>query len=356
MSKILVGFFSMTLVLMLSLVSTSFNVAEAASAHASGKVHKHRAKKVRSQRRHRRSRGHRSKRARVKKHRRGRVGGCQTLSSSTLQQKASPYNQSIRNASQKYGVSQSLIKAVITIESCFKSRARGSLGEKGLMQLMPKTARRLNVRDGYNVSQNVHGGTKYLSFLLKRYNGNMHRAIAAFNAGEGNIDKGRIPNRRYVNKVLHAYSKFSSSKSVAYSPKANKQGESQAGKSRRHAMPKSKHRQSSRHSYVVHGGDTVYEVMRKTGTPVKHIIKMNGLKRPYHLKAGQVLNVSGSTSKHHRRASSHSRTSADAYIVQPNDTVYNVMRQTGVSIKQLSRLNGLSKPYHISAGQELKLR
>ena len=354
MNKILVGFFSMTLVLMLSMVSTTINVAEAASSHASsGKSHKH--KKIRYSRKHRSSKKRGSKKSRhKKKHRRG-GGGCQTLSSSTLHQKASPFNSSINSAAKKHGVSQNLIKAVITIESCFRSRARGSLGEKGLMQLMPKTARRLNVRNGYNVSQNVHGGAKYLGFLLRRYNGNMQRAIAAYNAGEGNIDKGRIPNQRYVNKVLHAYRKFSSGKSdAAYKP--TKRKEKYRAKAKDTHQPRSKSRQSSQHTYKVKQGDTVYEVMRQTGTPVKKIIRLNGLQRPYHLQAGQSLQISGSSkAKKTSRRSTAART-ADAYIVQSNDTIYKIMQQTGVPIEKIIRLNKLSLPYQISAGQELRLR
>ena len=353
MNKILVGFLSMTLVLMLSLVSTNFNVVEAASKHASSKTYKQKHKKAHFKRRHHKSRRKHRKTRYKKKRSSGRVGGCQTLSSSTLQKKASPYNQSITKASKKYGVSKSLIKAVITIESCFKSRARGSLGEKGLMQLMPGTARRLKVKDGYNVSQNVHGGTKYLSFLLNRYNGSMQRAIAAFNAGEGNIDKGRIPNRRYVNKVLHAYSKFSSSKSVAFKPTVSQLNDSKKPNSK----VAKKQGKSSHGSYVVQQGETVYEVMRQTGTPVKKIIKLNGLKRPYRLKTGQSLSILDSKkSKYQRKPSSKKPRVADAYIVQSNDTVYNVMRQTGVSVARISQLNGLSAPYSISAGQELKLK
>lgn len=352
MNKILVGFLSMTLVLMLSLVSTNFNVVEAASKHASSKTYKQKHKKVRSKRKHRRSKSKHRKSRYKKKRRSGRVGGCQTLSSSILQKKASPYNKSIAKASKKYGVSKSLIKAVITIESCFKSRARGALGEKGLMQLMPGTARRLKVKDGYNVSQNVHGGAKYLSFLLNRYHGNMQRAIAAYNAGEGNIDKGRIPNRRYVNKVLHAYSKFSSSQSVAFKPTVKRLNDSKKPSSK-----VAKEQGKSSGSYIVQQGETVYEVMRQTGMPVKKIIKLNGLKQPYGLKAGQALKVSSSKKANYQRKSpAKNLRAADAYIVQTSDTVYNVMRQTGVSVAKISQLNGLSAPYSISAGQELKLK
>ena len=138
-----------------------------------------------------------------------RTGGCQTLSPSSLKEKASPYHSTISKAAQKYGVNANLVKAVITIESCFKPRARGSAGEKGLMQLMPGTARRFNIRNGYSTWQNIHGGSKYLGLLMDRYEGNLQRTVAAFNAGEGNISRtGKIPNQTYVGKVMHAYNKF----------------------------------------------------------------------------------------------------------------------------------------------------
>jgi hypothetical protein len=143
-------------------------------------------------------------------------GGCQTLSPSTLEAKASPYQTPISSASKKYGVRPELVKAVITIESCFKPTARGSSGEKGLMQLMPGTAKRLNIRNGYNAWQNIHGGAKYLGLLLGHYEGDTHRAVAAFNAGEGNVKKaGKIPNRTYVAKVMHAYGKFARVKAAS---------------------------------------------------------------------------------------------------------------------------------------------
>ncbi len=77
------------------------------------------------------------------------------------------------------------------------------------MQLMPATARRFNIRNGYNVQQNVHGGTRYLGYLLQRYDGNLQHTVAAYNAGEGRIKPGgRIPNKAYVSKVMQAYGKF----------------------------------------------------------------------------------------------------------------------------------------------------
>jgi hypothetical protein len=229
------------------------------------------------------------------------AGGCQTLSSSNLEQKAIPYGKPIASAASKFGVSKDLIKAVITIESCFKSTARGSSGEKGLMQLMPGTARRFNIRNGYNAWQNIHGGAQYLGFLLGHYDGNAQRAVAAYNAGEGNVSKaGRIPNKGYVGKVMHAYNKFSDGDDRVYMPQRSPRTAKLTRAVLRmkpetdQVLPWSDLRiapTSSANTYVVNAGDTVYEVMRQTQVPVPQIIRLNHLPAPFSIKAGQVLRL-----------------------------------------------------------------
>jgi len=116
----------------------------------------------------------------------------------------------VRDASDRHSVDPALVRAVIETESNWNPRAYSRKGAGGLMQLIPTTAQRYGAYDVFDPQQNVDAGVKHLKRLLERYNGNLDLALAAYNAGEGAVDRvGGIPayreTRDYVQKVQNAY-------------------------------------------------------------------------------------------------------------------------------------------------------
>ncbi|MDF2962601.1 MAG: lytic transglycosylase [Paenibacillus sp.] len=117
--------------------------------------------------------------------------------------KASELDPLILDASRRHGVQPSLVKAVIDAESSFNSQAVSRAGAKGLMQLMDQTGQGLGVTNPFDPVQNIHGGTKYLSNLLQKYNGNEGVALAAYNAGSGRMARLGITNDNELMEKLH---------------------------------------------------------------------------------------------------------------------------------------------------------
>lgn len=116
----------------------------------------------------------------------------------------------IQRAADTYNLPSKLIKAIIRHESNFNAHAISHAGAAGLMQLMPSTARGLGVTDIMDPEQNIMGGAKYLRNMLDKYKGNVKLALAAYNAGPGNVDKfGGVPpfkeTQNYVRKVTDTY-------------------------------------------------------------------------------------------------------------------------------------------------------
>jgi soluble lytic murein transglycosylase-like protein len=116
----------------------------------------------------------------------------------------------VREAAERHRVDPALVRAVIETESNWNPAARSRKGAIGLMQLIPTTAQRFGAYDAYSPQQNVDAGVRYLKVLLQRYDGNLDLALAAYNAGEGAVDRAHgVPafreTRDYVQKVQNAY-------------------------------------------------------------------------------------------------------------------------------------------------------
>jgi hypothetical protein len=127
----------------------------------------------------------------------------------------SPYRDEITMAAREFNVDPALVRAVIHAESAFNDKALSPKGAQGLMQLMPATAEELGVRNAMVAPENIRGGVNYLARMLKRFDGDIKLATAAYNAGPGAVGRhGGIPpyaeTRAYVKRVGILHERYAS--------------------------------------------------------------------------------------------------------------------------------------------------
>jgi soluble lytic murein transglycosylase-like protein len=137
------------------------------------------------------------------------------LSQTQIQEIMPRIDAAIDTYANQYGLDPGLIRAVMKQESGFQPFALSTSGAMGLMQLMPGTAEGLGVTDAYNIEQNVMGGAQYLYYQLKAFDGDLEKALAAYNAGPNAVKKyGGIPpyeqTQNYVKNVMSYYQMYKS--------------------------------------------------------------------------------------------------------------------------------------------------
>lgn len=131
-----------------------------------------------------------------------------------IRQRREQHNRAIQVYSRVYGVDEALVHSIIKNESCYRIKAKSRVGAIGLMQLMPATAREMMISNPWNPEQNIQGGVKYIAAMLEEFKGDLRLAVAAYNAGPGNVKKYKgVPpfreTRTYVKRVLRDYQRMS---------------------------------------------------------------------------------------------------------------------------------------------------
>jgi len=239
-----------------------------------------------------------------------------------MTKKLKKYDKIITKYHQEYDVSKALINAIITAESCINPNAESRKGAQGLMQLMPDTAKRFGVTDRFDPEENIKAGTRYLKFLFEYFEEDFLAVVAAYNAGEGAVDKYKgIPpykeTRQYVSNVAKLYKIYNQGGAnylldenavPVFVPKAISRSRLSPYKtSGRHSVNgQCENRTSTRlrkstsvesgggvwqRIYIARKGDTLLRVMQKTGIHKTKLSQMNGISSRAKLSEGQRLLV-----------------------------------------------------------------
>lgn len=281
----------------------------------------------------------------------GGLRTCDQHSPTTIRQKASAYQNLINAVSMEYGVSADLIKAVITAETCFRPTAVSHKGAYGLMQLMPATARRFGATDK-SVTHNVHAGTRYLRWLLDRYDGSIYHAVAAYNSGEGTVDRHgwNVPyqeTRRYLVQVLNAYRKLSNNRGqVLFTPNIAAAAQFQKASFVEDQLA------VAMAEAAVDEPEPVITGKRLRSQATERVLTPKAIEK-------RLLPSCMTASKKLHRATSHKDKKGERsffYTVKDNDSIDRISRVTGSSKIMIKRYNDMeTKRAIIKPGQVLKV-
>jgi soluble lytic murein transglycosylase-like protein len=146
---------------------------------------------------------------------------CTGVTREILNNRAKPHMNWVEHYAQLYELDHRLVKSVIEVESCFDAYAVSRVGARGLMQLMPATAKELGVSEPFNARQNIRGGSSYLRKMMNRFDGDVKLALAAYNAGPGAVEKYKgIPpykeTQSYVKRILKKFRAYSPDSKISY--------------------------------------------------------------------------------------------------------------------------------------------
>jgi len=289
---------------------------------------------------------------------------CYQSSASTLRDRAENFQPWITNYSRRYGVSEALIISVITAESCFAVHAKSPKNARGLMQLIPATAKRFGVKNAYVPSQNIKGGTRYLKFLLGRFSGNLHLTVAAYNAGEGAVDRySGIPpyreTKEYVKRVMSVYRRLQDSMGnprLVRNSKNSLEGRLQTV-ARKSSIKSVKNRvvkyakSSSGKGYFIRPD---YQWKRKPQRArVSRLYSTPSRNNTAARKRSVCRDVSSQKLRRNSRLAKRAGTMKRYYSPQVPKSLSSISKETGVSLNLLLRMNRGASRYMVKPGDKI---